>query len=257
MEELHWKTGITEVEPNRIVLRGHRLEDLIGRVSYGQAVYLTLKGELPSENQARMIEAILVSVIDHGAAAPSTLAARTIASTGAELNAALAGGILAISHYHGGAIEECMVALQEAISFKRKEGVSEKAAAEWLVEAYRRANRRVSGFGHRLHSKDPRTARLFELAAQWNIAGEFVEMACSVEGALEESLGKPLPLNADGAIAALLCEMDFAPALADAFFMMARVPGLVAHIHEEKTRERPMRRIHPTDVEYDGPDDKA
>jgi citrate synthase len=61
----------------------------------------------------------------------------------------------------------------------------------------------------------------------------------------------------DGAIAALLCEMDFDPILANAFFMIARVPGLVAHIYEEKTRMKPMRKIHPTDVEYDGPGERT
>jgi citrate synthase len=239
------------------------VNELIGRISYGDAVYLTLKGELPPENQGKMIEAILVSVIDHGAGPPSTLAARTIASTGAELNAAVAGGILAISHYHGGAIEECMIVLHDAVNYRHQprdtqntQKTSVEDAARWVVETYRAAQKRLSGFGHRLHTQDPRTARLFDLAAQWGIAGEFVEMARAIEQAMKESLGKELPINADGAIAALLCEMDFPPALADAFFMMARVPGLVAHIHEEKMREKPMRRIHPTDIEYDGPEEK-
>ena len=70
-------------------------------------------------------------------------------------------------------------------------------------------------------------------------------------------LGKILPINVDGAIAALLCELDFDPVFANAFFMIARVPGLVAHIYEEKTRYKPMRKIHPTDVEYDGPEGRS
>lgn len=256
MEDLHWKTGISKVEPNKIVLRGYRLDELIGRISYGEAVYLTLTGEWPQKNEGKMIEAILVSVIDHGATPPSSLAARTIASTGAELNAAVAGGILAISHYHGGAIEECMVVLQEAVSYKRQKATSVEEAAAWVVESNARARKRISGFGHRLHTQDPRTARLFELAAQWGLTGEFVVMARAIETTLKESFEKELPINADGAIAALLCEMGFEPALADAFFMMARVPGLVAHIHEERVREKPMRRIHPMDVEYDGPKER-
>jgi citrate synthase len=77
-----------------------------------------------------------------------------------------------------------------------------------------------------------------------------------VENGLQQILGKKLPINVDGAIAALLCELDFDPVLANAFFMIARVPGLVAHIHEEKTRYKPMRKIHPTDVEYDGPENQ-
>jgi len=256
MEDLQWKTGITKVEPNKILLRGYRLDELIGRISYGEAVYLTLKRELPRQNEGQMIEAILVSVIDHGATPPSSLAARTIASTGAELNAAVAGGILAISHYHGGAIEACMTVLHDAVNHQREKGTTVEEAAEWVVESYRNARKRISGYGHRLHTQDPRTGRLFELATQWGIARGFVNMARAIEQALKESSGKELPINADGAIAALLCEMDFAPSLADAFFMMARVPGLVAHIDEERTRQRPMRRIHPTDIEYDGPEER-
>ena len=81
-------------------------------------------------------------------------------------------------------------------------------------------------------------------------------MGHAFEQELEKALGKKLPLNVDGAIAAVLCDLDFDPVLANAFFMIARVPGLVAHIYEEKTRYKPMRKIHPTDVAYDGPADR-
>ena len=67
------------------------------------------------------------------------------------------------------------------------------------------------------------------------------------------SSGKELPINVDGAIAAVLVDMQIPSGMANAFFIIARVPGLVAHVMEEKTRERPMRRIHPTDHAYDGP----
>ncbi|RMG55493.1 MAG: citryl-CoA lyase [Acidobacteria bacterium] len=256
MSDLRWKTAITKVEPNKILLRGYRLDELIGRISYGDAIYLALKGELPPGNEGKVIEAILVSVIDHGGSPPSTLAARTIASTGAELSAAVAGGILAISQYHGGAIEECMNVLSEGVAYQHETSAALEDAAEWVVKRYRDRGKRIHGFGHRLHTRDPRTARLFELAATWGVAGRFVAMARAIERALSERLQRPMPINADGAIAALLCELHFEPALADAFFMMARIPGLVAHIHEERSRQKPMRRIHPTDIEYDGPEER-
>jgi citrate synthase len=84
------------------------------------------------------------------------------------------------------------------------------------------------------------------------IAGEYVEMAKAIEGSIEKSSGKRLPINVDGAIAALLCEMEFPPELANAFFIMARIPGLVAHVYEEQTRMKPMRHINSKDHEYDG-----
>jgi len=90
----------------------------------------------------------------------------------------------------------------------------------------------------------------------YNIAGKYVEMARAMEKAVAESLGKKLPINVDGAIAAVLCELDFPPELANGFFIISRIPGLIAHIYEEYTRFKPMRRIHPTDQEYDGADER-
>lgn len=74
-----------------------------------------------------------------------------------------------------------------------------------------------------------------------------------IAAALAEQTGRALPVNVDGAIAAVLVDLDIAPELANAFFIMARVPGLVAHIHEEGTRQRPVRLIDPADHDYDGP----
>jgi citrate synthase len=91
------------------------------------------------------------------------------------------------------------------------------------------------------------------MAGELGIAGRFVRIARALEKELEKDLGKALPINVDGAIAALLCELEFAPEVGNAFFIISRVPGLVAHIQEERTRMRPMRKIHPEDFSYDGP----
>jgi citrate synthase len=256
MPELPWKTAITRIEPNMISIRGYHLDELMGKVSYSQMVYLLFKAEMPSQNIGKLIEAILVSSIDHGTTPPSVLSAITVASTGATLNASLAAGILAISKFHGGAIEECMLLLKEAKEEIENSACNKVKAVQKIITVYREQNKRLSGFGHRLHRDDPRTKKLFALAKKYGIAGIYVELACEFESQLEKSLGKKLPLNVDGAIAALLCEMDFDPILANAFFMIARVPGLVAHIYEEKVRYKPMRKIHPTNVEYDGPPER-
>ncbi|MEA3420672.1 MAG: citrate/2-methylcitrate synthase, partial [Acidobacteriota bacterium] len=95
--------------------------------------------------------------------------------------------------------------------------------------------------------------KLFALAEELGLAGRHIRIALAVERCLESLLGKPLPINVDGAIAAVLCDLEFPPEIGNAFFMIARIAGLVAHIHEEKTRMRPMRKIHPQDFEYDGP----
>ncbi|MBN2366809.1 MAG: citryl-CoA lyase, partial [Calditrichaeota bacterium] len=111
-----WKTAVTKIEPNKIVVRGYRVNDLMGKLSYPGMIYLLIKGELPNENTGKMIDAILVSSVDHGVTPPSCQAAVTVASTGAALNASLASGILAINEYHGGAIEKSMQILREAVT---------------------------------------------------------------------------------------------------------------------------------------------
>jgi len=256
MSDLQWKTAITKIEPNNINVRGYALADLMGKVSFPQMVYLLFKGELPSKNVGRMIEAILVSSVDHGTTPPSVLSAITVASTGAPINASVAAGILAISQFHGGAIEECMRILIKANEFKTTNNCDDLESANHVITEYRNNKKRLSGFGHRLHTNDPRTKKLFQLAEDLQISGNYVALAGAFENALEKSLGKKLPINVDGAIAALLCEMNFDVLFANAFFMIARVPGLVAHIYEEKTRYKPMRKIHPTDVKYDGPEER-
>jgi len=256
MSDQSWKSNITKVSANEVRLRGYRLDALMGELSFGHVVYLALKGELPSPNVGKLVDAILVSSIDHGVSPPSALAAMTVASTGAPLNAAVASGILAISKYHGGAIEDCMGALLQVEDKIKARELSIPVAAQELVQEYCQIGRRISGFGHRLHTEDPRTTKLFDLAAKLDIADHFIKIACALETELAAQFGRKLPLNVDGAIAAILCALEFAPELANAFFMIARLPGLAAHAFEEQQRHRPMRTIDPKYCEYDGPEDR-
>jgi citrate synthase len=256
MSDLHWKTAITNVQPNRIAVRGYPVDELMGKITFSQAIYLVLKGEMPSPEVGRLIDTIFVSSIDHGAGPPSALAARTVASTGSELNSAIAAGVLAISRFHGGAIEEGMKLFLRISARMEEKGAGEDEVVREILEEMKTKKKRASGFGHRLHTRDPRTARLFGLAQELGLAGKHVQIARTVEKVLEKTLGKALPINVDGAIAAVLCDLDFPPEIGNAFFIIARVAGLVAHIQEEKTRMRPMRKIHPQDFEYDGPQDR-
>ena len=112
------------------------------------------------------------------------------------------------------------------------------------------------GFGHRFHTRDPRAARLFQLALELELEGEHVRMLRAAERVLtarEKTLGRPLPVNVDGAIGAILADLGLDPRLFNGIFMIARMPGLVAHVTEEQTREKPMRRIDPVNHAYDGP----
>jgi len=253
MPEEKWMTAITDVGPNRIMTRGYRIDELMGKITFSQAVFLVLKGELPSPAVGKLLDAIFVSSIDHGASPPSALTARTVASTGADLNDAVAAGILAISRLHGGAIEEGQRLFLEIARRADAQAADENAAARIVLDEMKAKEKRVSGFGHRLHTKDPRTAKLFALADELGLAGRHVRIAQTVEKALAVQSGKSLPINVDGAIAALLCDLGVPPEIGNAFFIIARVPGLVAQVHEEKTRMKPMRRIDPEGYAYDGP----
>ena len=250
--ELHWTTAITQVKPNELKLRGYALDQLMGEVSFAQAIFLALQGELPAPEVGRLLDAMLVASIDHGATPPSALAARTAASTGAPLNAALATGILSINQHHGGAIENCMYVIRDVVTRMESNTLDVSQAASALVADYHAAKKRLPGFGHRIHTNDPRTTRLFELANEAGLSKQGIHIMQALADTLTAQLERTLPINVDGAIAALLYDLKIAPELANAFFIMARVPGLIAHIHEEQTRERPMRCIHPTDHSYDG-----
>ena len=253
IEDVKWPTAVTEVKPNRIMNRGYLVDELMGRITFAQAIYLVLKGELPSPEVGRLLDAIFVSSVDHGASPPSVLTARTVASTGAELNAAVAAGVLAISRFHGGAIEEGQRLFFEIAKKAAASSGDENQAARAVLDEMKAKGKRASGFGHRLHTKDPRTTKLFAMAEDLGLAGRHVGIARLVETILGEQLGKPLPINVDGAIAALLCDLGIPPEIGNAFFIIARVPGLVAHVHEEKTRMKPMRKIDPEGYQYDGP----
>jgi citrate synthase len=143
----------------------------MGDISFGAAVYLILTGRLPEERTGRLMDAILVSSIDHGATPPSCLAARTVASTGASLSASVAAGIMAINRHHGGAIEDCARYLAALLRRASDEAQPIDAIAAAEVARVKAEGDRISGFGHRIHTKDPRTARIFELAAEAGLEG--------------------------------------------------------------------------------------
>src|SRR5437016_9141699 len=247
-----WNTAVTRVEPNRVAVRGYDIAELMGHVSFGAAAYLVLTGELPKPAVARLMDAILVSSIDHGVTPPNELAARTTASTGASLSAAVAAGIMSINRHHGGAIEDCARQLKKIADRATTESISIEESATRTLAAMRESGERMSGFGHRVHTKDPRTARLFELAREAGVDGVHMKAARAVEKAFADAK-KPLPINVDGAIGAILADLGMNPAAFNGIFMIARTPGLIAHVIEEQTREKPMRQIDPVNHGYDGP----
>jgi citrate synthase len=253
-----WKTAITRVERNRILIRGYPVDEMMGRVSFSESIYLLLVGELPTPAIGKMISAILVSSLDHGATPPSTLAARNVATTGAPLRAAVAAGVLAFGSHHGGDVEACMRFLDGGLGLVAQ-GQSLGDAAETIVKQVESAGGHLPGFGHRLHTQDPRAVRLLQMAMDLELDGNHIALMRHVERVLRERAGPDdavLPLNVDGAIAAVCGDLGLDYELGNALFIISRVPGLIAHAHEERCRQTPMRQIDPKDHLYDGPSER-
>ncbi len=253
---MNWKTKITKVEPNHLITRGYRQEDLIGNIPFSHVVYLLLKGELPTKEHGKMVDAILTACMDHGVTPPSSMASRIVASGEVPLPTAVAAGILSIGDSHGGAIEKGAKFLQDGIKKMKDENMDIQKIAETLVSESREKKRRILGFGHRVHTSDPRTKRLFKLSDELNISGDHIDLSKKIEKELETNIGKKLPINVDGAIAAIISDMNFDWRLGKAFFLLGRVAGITAHVYEEQTEFKPMRKIFDTDVEYDGEKEK-
>jgi citrate synthase len=250
-----WRTALTCIEPNKILVRGYALDEIMGRLTFGEAIYLLLVGEIPSPGMGRLMEALLVSFIDHGATPPSTLAARNTATTGAPLRACVAAGVLGFGRYHGGDIETCMQFLDRGLALMR-EGATLRDAATEIVQKSMEVGETPPGFGHRYHTRDPRAARLFQMALELEVESDHIQMIRAVEIVLHDypdDQGRTLPVNIDGAIAAVCGDLGIPPTIADALFIISRVPGIAAHADEERQRQQPMRQIDPKDHVYDGP----
>ncbi len=246
----NWRTAIATSDDTHIWIRGYEIGALMTRGGFTDTIFLLHRGRLPNQGERRLLDAILVAVADHGAGAPSCATARLAASGNRQsLSAAVAAGILAIGDEHGGAGSACMETIAAGVELAKSESVSIADAAARTVQHSAANKRRLAGLGHRAHTTDPRTAILFGLARECGVAGDGVAFMTALEASAREEI-KPLPINIDGALAAVLYDLGFAPAFGKLVFIIGRVAGLTAEVAEEYAREKPMR-IH-IPVTYDG-----
>ena len=246
-----WRTAIVDAGPDHIRIRGHDVLDLMRGATFTDQIFLLHHERLPSPAERRLLDAILIGVADHGAGAPSCAAARLAASGNRQSpSAAIAAGILTIGDEHGGAGEGCMEMIEAGLADSRRDGQSFDTVAARMVDEARAARKRLPGFGHRVHSAiDPRVAVLFGLAQDSGLAGDGIRFVRALEAAIGERI-KPIPLNIDGALAAILVDLGLPPMAGKLMFIVGRVAGLSAEVLEEYTREKPMRIKIP--VQYDG-----
>lgn len=257
-----WRTSITQIEPGAIRLRGYAIEDLIGRVGFASMAWLLLRGELPTPEQSRLLEAALVAAVDHGPQAPSIAIARMAATCGVGINNAIASATNALGDVHGGAGQQCMELYLE-IERAAGDRALEQAAAEILAARLSNPRRMLPGFGHRFHPLDPRAPRLMALIEQARaagaVSGRFVAIAQAVEEGLAQRKGRHLPMNIDGATAVVFCELGFAPELGRALFVLSRSVGIMAHAWEQIQQGGRIKGPMPPSVpvRYDGPAPRA
>ena len=255
-----WRTSIIDMAPGSIRYSGYPIQELIGRVGFAQMIWLMTRGELPSEGEARLLDAALVAAVDHGPQAPSIAIARMAATCGVGLNNAMASAVNVLGDVHGGAGEQA-VEMYAGIAQRLDRGEDLRAAASaGLDEAIERHGKFVSGFGHRFHPIDPRAPRLLALVDEAARAGVVSGRFARIGRAVEEELaarkgGKRIPMNIDGATAVIYAELGFPAALARGLFCLSRSVGILAHAWEQTQQGGRNKGPIPREYiwSYDGP----
>ena len=245
-----WRTAIVRSDESAIWIRGRNVVDLMRQSTFTDTVFLLHRGRLPTSRERRLLDAILVGVADHGAGAPSCATARLVASGNRQsISAAVAAGVLAIGDEHGGAGANCMRLIAASLARVAAQSISIEQAAVRAVDEARANGARLPGLGHRVHTTaDPRVDVLFALARECTDAPG-VRFMLALQAAVRERI-RPLPINIDGALAAVLYDLGFPPEAGQFMFIIGRVAGLTAEVAEEYMREKPMRIRIP--VQYDG-----
>jgi citrate synthase len=254
-----WTTEIIDVQPGKIGIRGRPIQDFIGKVSFVETIWLMLRGDLPSKDQAALLEAALATSVDHGPQAPSIAIARMAVTCGVDLNSAMASAVGVLGDVHGGAGQQCME-LFETIAADPTRGASLADSVDRALATFVAARGKIiPGYGHRFHPVDPRTKPLLSLveqvASRGSVSGVYVRIGREVEAGIRRRTGKPIPMNIDGSTAVIFCELGFAPPLGRGLFALSRSVGILAHAWEQMQQggrnKGPMPREMP--YTYAGP----
>ena len=189
--EAWWRTSIIEMRPGIIRYRGYAIEDLIGHVSFSGMIWLMLRGDLPSEGQAGLLDTALMSAVDHGPQAPSIAIARMAMSCGVGLNNAMASAVNVLGDVHGGAGEQAVELYSRIVVPVENGAPVEEAAASTIDWWQSERGEFLPGFGHRFHPVDPRAGPLLsaidEAVAAGVVEGRFATAARAVEAVLEDA----------------------------------------------------------------------
>lgn len=261
-----WETAIAKVvsdgDTEEIIVRGHRMSDLIGRLSFSEMMFLMLQGRLPTPAEARTLDALLVASIEHGIAPPSMIA-RCYASYGTSIQAAVGAGITALGDRMGGLGEQLAQMLVARLGPSLRAAppadaqLAEMAAA--IVGEALRAKARVPGYGIPLHAMDPRAPKVLEIARREGTFGAYCRLGMAIEAALGKARGgRNVPMNVDGVSAVVALDLGFDWRLTRLFLLTPRTVSFAAHFVEEQDQDTTWRHLPADQIAYVGrePGDK-
>jgi citrate synthase len=234
------RTAIGSAEADAITVRGHDLAtELMGRVTFTELTFLLVRGRRPTPAETAMLDAVLVSLAEHGLT-PTVLAARlTLTGAPESLQGAVASGLLGAGTVFLGVVENTAAFLDGILEEAGPEPTDDAvaAASARAVDAELAGGRRIPGLGHPIHRQaDPRTARMYEIAREHDLEGPHLRALLVVAEVHRERTGRTLPINGAGVAGAALADLGMPPALVRGFALLARTAGLVAHLGEEMER---------------------
>jgi citrate synthase len=249
--ERYWMSRISAVNGEEVLIRGYDLEELIGNLPFTAAIFLMIRGELPTPSQVRVLDGVLSAILDYSLEKPGTVAARYAVSANPSMAVGLAAACMSVGS-HTLATEDTSRFILDAYAKHQESGLSVSEFAEREVADLRRARRRIPGLGHPVFKKvDPRAALLRQLALDegcWSPAAELYE---EFHAAFIRQSGKhDIPINDVGAMAAVLVGLGFTPAEGTGVAVLSTLPGVIAHVSEELTSGRPIRVVPRDSVEY-------
>jgi len=213
-----WSTEIIDMRPGKIRIRGENIEDLIGKISFVQMIWLMIQGRKPEVEEARLLEAALVASVDHGPQAPAIATARMAVTCGNSLNHALASAVNMLGDVHGGAGEQSLELMQKVKDLLDAGENLEASVAEKIAKHLQTQGKFIPGFGHRFHKpEDPRASRLMELVSKAEVekivSGSFMRIGLEIQRQLSRGKSTGIVMNIDGATAVIFGELGFAPPL--------------------------------------------
>lgn len=225
-------TYLCRYTSDRIYLRELDLVgEVIGKMTLTELFFHQLLGRRPEPREIRMLDAVMVTLMEHGLT-PSAIATRMVAVSSPEaLQAAVAAGLLAVGSQFIGTIEDSARLIGKLLD--APEGVEAKAAE--VVRTYRAERKHLPGFGHHLHKPDdPRSPRLLDLAGELGLAGKHVGALRILAAEVDRQYGRHITINATGAVGAVLNELGMPVEAIRGVAVIARAAGLVTHVLEER-----------------------